>query len=173
MCEHLSAVKLRHRSMSIGRRSGIMGKAIDSPCGKRLEERANQGSEISGDDDAHDACECDHPYRRRCSLLSIRVHLGAHNTSGATPLVARDCPLTSSLSQEEASVDPDWSGTDESSLFSPLVMVSSSLFLQLYHFFIQMRLLWNQRGIALTTIALAQYTCFRIFVLFLNTTEGV
>ena len=90
--------------------------------------RANQGSEISGDDDAHDACECDHPYRRRCSPFSIRVHLGVHNTSGATRLVARGCPLTSSLSQEGASVDQDWSGTDESSLFSPLVMVSSSFF---------------------------------------------
>src|SRR5712692_10987005 len=59
-------------------------------------------SRITGDDDAHDPCDCDHPYRTVCSPVNTQVHQDARNRSGAKPPAARGCPLACSISQEEA-----------------------------------------------------------------------
>src|SRR6266851_8541120 len=59
-------------------------------------------SRITGDDDAHDPCDCDHPYRTARSPVNTPVHQDARNRSGAKPPAARGCPLACSISQEEA-----------------------------------------------------------------------
>ena len=66
---------------------------------------------ITGDDDAHDAYDCDHPYRKVRFRVNTPVHQDARNRPGAKPPAARGCPLACSISQEREEVDRDWSET--------------------------------------------------------------
>src|SRR6266536_3859970 len=74
--------------------------ALGLPSRNRSVQR--QQSEINGDDDAHYECDCGPPYRTADSPLSTPAHPGARSRSCVKPLVARDCPLAYSISQEKA-----------------------------------------------------------------------
>ena len=74
--------------------------ALGLPSRNRSVQR--QQPAINGDDDAHYECDCGPPYRTADSPFSTPAHLGARSMSCAKPLVARDCPLAYSISQEKA-----------------------------------------------------------------------
>ena len=61
--------------------------------------------------DAHDACDCDRPYRTVRSPVNTLARQDVHNRPGAKPPAARGCLLACSISQERAEVDRDWSET--------------------------------------------------------------
>ena len=118
----------------------LQGKRISTH--EKAARMSNQQPEITSDDDDHDQRDDDHPYRTVYSPFSSQVHQDARNTSGATPPVARDYPRAYALSLAGASVDRDWSGTDERHLFSPL-LDSPHHFSPLYHSLMELRLPQN------------------------------
>src|SRR5437016_12997642 len=76
--------------------SAMLLVAIGKKCDQAQAKWRNARS-ITGDD-AHDACDCGHPYRTVRSPVNIPVHQAARNRSGAKLPAARDCSLVCLIS---------------------------------------------------------------------------